>query len=597
MCKIGVLHLSDLHLTSNQDDLDSKDLRKIQNHLIEAINDIKKNNRIDVVAVTGDIINKGKVNEYSFVEGFFRDLSEKTRLSLDKFIFAAGNHDVQREDFLQQVNIDKINGYTSFKNHFLGRFNYFCDFYKKLTEDEGCISQESYGIKDFEINKQIIRFIVLNSSLCSCSNQDFMKLMLSKYQLENIEEQIRNSDNTPILTIALMHHPIQWLECGEQELLLEYFEDEFKVNILLHGHTHEGRVYGSMDLDRTLINFVTGIGYDSNGEGKYKKLKYRIAYYQFDTDKNVIDGKLLVTNDKYKFVPDLSKYRKINVDGYFSLGYPLNNINKLNLYNRYINPYESKNVQINKDLIEKVHNLEKMIYGGKKYIINRARIRFNTKARKYELKFEKKYEILEDESFWYSGQFYGNKYKNNPKKSKEFYDKNNIKWEDLNFKAFVRVLNAKNEIIQNRVAVVVECVAESSNYKTYNIKYINKKINTNLNVHKGDFIELEYSYEIPVHYWGSYLNRTISYFEEQGSIIVSCDDEEKLDSQDFVLAKSDKVQISNNDDFILQRDGSFLINLPRECGKYTLYWDAKKIFGLEEDNTIPSRDECQITNT
>lgn len=82
MCKIGVLHLSDLHLTSNQDDLDSKDLRKIQNHLIEAINDIKKNSRIDVVAVTGDIINKGKVNEYSFVEGFFRDLSEKTRLSL-----------------------------------------------------------------------------------------------------------------------------------------------------------------------------------------------------------------------------------------------------------------------------------------------------------------------------------------------------------------------------------------------------------------------------------------------------------------------------------------------------------------------------------
>lgn len=139
------------------------------------------------------------------------------------------------------------------------------------------------------------------------------------------------------------------------------------------------------------------------------------------------------------------------------------------------------------------------------------------------------------------------------------------------------MLNAKNEIIQNRVAVVVECVAESSNYKTYNIKYINKKINTNLNVRKGNFIELEYSYEIPVHYWGSYLNRTISYFEEQGSIIVSCDDEEKLDSQDFVLAKSDKIQISNNDDFIVQRDGSYLINLPRECGKYTLYWDAKKI--------------------
>ena len=162
---------------------------------------------------------------------------------------------------------------------------------------------------------------------------------------------------------------------------MEYFEDEFDVNILLHGHTHEGRVYGNMDIDRTLINFVTGIGYDQSEKEDYKKLKYRMAFYNFDTNRNVIEGNLLVTNEKLTFVPDTSKYRKINVDGYFSINYPLNDIKNLHVYNQYINSYDSKNVRINRELVDKVNILEKMIYDGKKYLTNHAYIRFNLSSR------------------------------------------------------------------------------------------------------------------------------------------------------------------------------------------------------------------------
>jgi Predicted phosphohydrolases len=597
MCKIGILHLSDLHLTSNQKELDDKDVRNLKKQLIKSINNIKKENEINVVAVTGDVINKGKVKDYSFVKEFFMEISEETQIALNKFIFTPGNHDVKRDKFIRTLDIREMDEYTSFKNHFLGRFSDFCKFYKELTNDTSSISYDSYGIKDIEIDKRIIRFIVINSSLCTNDNQDFMKLVISKHQLESIGDKIRNTETDPILTIALMHHPIQWLDSDEQEQLLEYFEDEFNVNILLHGHTHEGRVYGNMDIDRTLINFVTGIGYDKNEKENYKKLKYRIAYYNFDTDKNIIEGKLLVTNDKLRFVPDTSKYRKINVNGYFSLNYPLNNINKLNLYNQYFNSYEPQSAQNNIDLIDKVSILEKMIYDGKKYFTNHAFIKFNTKEKKYELKFKKRYEIIGDEPSWYSGQFYGNKYKNNPQRSKEFYDKYFIKWEDLKFRAFVKVLDQENEVIQSKVEVLVECVAESSNYKTFNIKYINKRLNTNLNVHKGNIIELEYSYEIPVFYWGSYLNRTISYFKEIGDINISCDEENRLNCRDLFLTKPPKIQISKSEDFVLQDNGSFLIKLPNESGKYTLYWSAKDIFGIDEEDTAPSKDECQITNT
>lgn len=601
MCKIGVLHLSDLHLTSNQNELKNRDYRNLKKEIIDAVNNIKSKSKIDVVAVTGDIINKGRTDDYSMAKKFFEDISKETSIPLDRFVLAAGNHDAPRDKFIKTMKISEMEEYSSFKNHLLGRFSNFCKFYRDLTGDESRISDESYGIKDFEIDKKIIRFIVINSSVCTNDKQDFMNLEISKYQLESLENEMRNAKSNPILTIALMHHPIQWLEYNEQEQLLEYFEDEFDVNILLHGHTHEGRVYGNMDIDRTLINFVTGIGYDQNEKEDYKKLKYRMAYYKFDTDRNVIEGNLLVTNEKLTFVPDTSKYRKINVDGYFSINYPLNDIKNLHVYNQYINSYESENVRINRDLVDKVSILEKMIYDGKKYLTNHAYVKFNTVKKKYELKFEKKYEIIGDETSWYSGQFYGNKYKDDPQKSKEFYDKNFIKWEELNFKAFVKVLNSENKVIQKRVEVLVECVAESSNYKTFNIKYINKRVETNLDVHKGDFIELEYSYEIPEHYWGSYLNRTISYFREIGDINISCDDSQKLidqvTNQDLFLTKPPKTQISSSEDFILQKNGSYLIKLPNESGKYTIHWNAKKLFGEGAENTAPGKDECQITNT
>ena len=381
MCRIGVLHLSDLHLTSNQNELKSRDYRNLKKEIIDAVNNIKSKSKIDVVAVTGDIINKGRTDDYSLAKRFFEDISKETSIPLNRFVFAAGNHDAPRDKFIKTMKISEMEEYSSFKNHLLGRFSNFCKFYKDLTGDESRISDESYGIKDFEIDKKIIRFIVINSSVCTNDKQDFMNLEISKYQLESLENEMRNAKSNPILTIALMHHPIQWLEYNEQEQLLEYFEDEFDVNILLHGHTHEGRVYGNMDIDRTLINFVTGIGYDQSEKEDYKKLKYRMAFYNFDTNRNVIEGNLLVTNEKLTFVPDTSKYRKINVDGYFSINYPLNDIKNLHVYNQYINSYDSKNVRINRELVDKVNILEKMIYDGKKYLTNHAYIRFNLSSR------------------------------------------------------------------------------------------------------------------------------------------------------------------------------------------------------------------------
>lgn len=597
MCKVRVLHLSDLHLTNNQKDIPLAQIRAFKRELIKAIKDIKRIDGIDIVSVTGDIINKGRVNEYGFVKDFFREVSKEVQIPLEKFVFAPGNHDAQRDKSVRSLDIYDMEDYMSFRNHFAGRFSNFCEFYKDLTNDNTSISSKGYGIKDFEIEEKTIRFVVFNSSLCTNDEHDFMNLVISKYQFEDIEKEIIKTEKKPILTIALMHHPIQWLSIDEQDELLRYFEDEFNINILLHGHTHEGRIYGNMDIDRTLINFVTGIGYDKSEKGRYKSLKYRMAYYQFDTDKDEINGKLFVTNDKLSFIPDTSRYRKININGSFSINYPLKNIDYTNLYEQYTSLATSEDIETNINLKEKISLLERLIYDGKKYLLNDAYIYFNTQEKKYELRFVKKYEIIGEEPLWYSGQFYSNKYKNSPHESKSFYDKNHIDWEDLKFRAYVKVLNAKNKVIQNRVEVLVECVAESSNYKTFNIKYINKRLNTHLDVQKGNIIELEYSYEVPINYWGSYLNRTISYFNEVGNINISCDDKEKLNNQDLVLTKAPKTQISDYNDFILQENGSYRISIPRASGKYTLYWDAQKIFGIDDDNTVPSRDECQITNT
>ena len=145
--------------------------------------------------------------------------------------------------------------------------------------------------------------------------------------------------------------------------------------------------------------------------------------------------------------------------------------------------------------------------------------------------------------------------------------------------------------------------AEGNNYKQFHIQYKTKDGNESLDIHKGAYIKLKYSYSIPIYLWGSYLNRYITYWSEYAEVYFKCKHKEKLNTQNFKLFKADdltgepkKIEIKEDKSDKIDGLHYYKIVLPKkQFIKYIVWWDANKIFGKENLNTVLTADRSQLT--
>lgn len=88
-----IIHFSDLHLTATK-------LPQQQFIIKRLLNDIEyladRGEEFHFVAFSGDIVNNAdELNAYDlFIEHFLLPLSDATNVSLDRFVFCPGNHDI-----------------------------------------------------------------------------------------------------------------------------------------------------------------------------------------------------------------------------------------------------------------------------------------------------------------------------------------------------------------------------------------------------------------------------------------------------------------------------------------------------------------------
>lgn len=66
--------------------------------------------------------------------------------------------------------------------------------------------------------------------------------------------------------------------------------------------------------------------------------------------------------------------------------------------------------------------------------------------------------------------------------------------------------------------VEINNVTDNSNYIPFNIQYTTLEDGRALDIKKGTTVVLKYSYNISCDLWGSYLNRSISYFGEDTTV-------------------------------------------------------------------------------
>lgn len=237
--KIGILHLTDIHLTRTTNfNTKVTHLNKIM------LLDFHNIDKLYII-LSGDIAFSGQKEEYGKAKAFVDNLKKgyaEMHPNIDVMpIIVPGNHDCNfsqspglRATILKNVNYESIGKDNSFIDLSISVQNYFWGFYgfyHKIPEDK-----MFYILKDIVCGKKI-SFICLNTAWMSQLKEDSGTLF---YPVNRYRNSIEKDDKST-LKIATWHHPINWFTPSTQENNKQEFQNFIESIAPIHfiGHEHE----------------------------------------------------------------------------------------------------------------------------------------------------------------------------------------------------------------------------------------------------------------------------------------------------------------------------------------------------------------------
>jgi len=255
---VNILHLSDLHFGMEKTEkipsttVDQRILTL--NELLKTLNTVDETWRPNLVAITGDTGWKGKKEDYEKARDWLtNELLPVLELGSDKLVICPGNHDIDRDETfgmtppLSSKDADEWLKLERNKN-FSRPFDAFVDFCKNMIGISPLEIGDQTGNLTGKIDLMDLRFVILNSAWFCRGDDDRDKLWLGKPMLEKMagKKQLIDSDNYDVndspVTIALFHHPNEWLNeveyntYGNRQNTLEYLS--LRSHIILTGHVH-----------------------------------------------------------------------------------------------------------------------------------------------------------------------------------------------------------------------------------------------------------------------------------------------------------------------------------------------------------------------
>lgn len=247
--KLRILHISDIHYSNKNMDAFE---RMVKAPFLEFIKEKNKEKQIDVICLTGDLINQGTGGFASteealsnFDKDFLSPLIDVLNIDKQSIFICPGNHDVNREldkddenKIKQQLSTNKknteinkiINEKRTIEEHvginrMLPFKRYEEAFYK--DNDDSTISYfDSYHVRC--VNNVKLGILCVNSAW-RCFDDD-SKIILGINQIQNNYPKIRDND----FNILLSHYKID--KCSDIDTMTENIITNF--NLCCFGHTH-----------------------------------------------------------------------------------------------------------------------------------------------------------------------------------------------------------------------------------------------------------------------------------------------------------------------------------------------------------------------
>lgn len=239
--KIALLHLSDMHIDSNN----YQWLTKKTKLIVSAIwNDFSECGKI-IVVVSGDIAYSGKKEQYNYANDFFkallREFAQKnlSDIELDnKIICVPGNHDCNFEidDNARKILLKSMRSNVGMVDNSVYDIisavqNDFKEFAKKVMIDKAYTLSINNNVTVNAGGKTIL-FRLYNTAWMSSLKEEQNSIVMP---LEMIESENIDAD----LVISLFHHYYSWItpSCDDNKNRFRKYIMETS-NMVLYGHEH-----------------------------------------------------------------------------------------------------------------------------------------------------------------------------------------------------------------------------------------------------------------------------------------------------------------------------------------------------------------------
>jgi len=229
---LSVIHLSDIHIKSEQDAIFSK-----QDEMINACVNVVSNKDSVVIVISGDIAFSGQEAQYALATDLFNKLSsklsEKGIRNIDK-VYVPGNHDCDfgmkssvRDILIKSMNCDKVD-IEIYGNLISAQENYFAFAKSERYSDEMIQLQEVF----FDGHKY--GFILINTAWMSQLHEEYGKIVIPKSFMKEV-----NLSEYEIL-FGVFHHPSNWLHEACRNDFLEYINSTCDIVFVGHEHRRTG---------------------------------------------------------------------------------------------------------------------------------------------------------------------------------------------------------------------------------------------------------------------------------------------------------------------------------------------------------------------
>ena len=344
--KIGILHLSDLHITLNKKwDIDSDTIIKINKAISDEIKD-----KVDFIAITGDVIHAANNADeaqrryesaekviYSIAKSVWgTEINGKNYLPHDwkkRIIINTGNHDyAAMNDVVVQTQSRVIKSAIPSKDSggTMSKFTYFLEFLQRFLNIpiEKLIKNdinEIRRLRNFKLNIIALNSISLTNSMQNNKvgfNKNVVQKIVNKCEKDHDYRNLVLSHHSPEYNINYfedIYNPYSLFDTNEDSIAKELY-DEFSKVVCGDDRFASSNI---KNLQKSLNNFDTEVEkYQKSGEIDNNKISEIVKkYYKMsEIRKNEIDSwiSLFCQSDLYFDIKHLCNYVSNNINNEFS---------------------------------------------------------------------------------------------------------------------------------------------------------------------------------------------------------------------------------------------------------------------------------------